>query len=140
VRREIKALAEFCAALACVFLVALPDCAWAGKSRGGGGHGGAAHSGSRHHHHYRGYGGLFIGGGFAYGWPYSYGLYPFWESVEQSWPLLYIEQFPGSPTPETQGWIHCPANDASYPEVTDCPGGWQRIIPYAKTPEPPSAP
>ena len=38
------------------------------------------------------------------------------------------ELFDGTPTPQTQGDIFCPSQNAYYPDVKDCPNGWQRII------------
>ena len=32
------------------------------------------------------------------------------------------------PCTQTPGEIYCPSKQAYYPEVPDCPNGWQRII------------
>jgi hypothetical protein len=39
-----------------------------------------------------------------------------------------VEKFEGAPTPETQGDIFCPDRGAYYPDVKECPGGWQRVF------------
>jgi hypothetical protein len=44
-------------------------------------------------------------------------------------PPVYIEQYPGTPQPQTQYWYFCPNAGAYYPEVQSCPGGWQRTLP-----------
>ncbi len=133
---------SFVVVLAVASLIALPDVAWAGHGGHGGGHGGGAHSGGSHsgqgHHH--GHGGLFVGAALFYPWPYSYGFYPVWENDQPQGLVVYVEQFPGVPTPETKGWIYCPAKAASYPEVVDCPGGWQRVIPQEQATSPTPAP
>ena len=43
-------------------------------------------------------------------------------------PVTYIEQYHGTPTPDTQDWIVCPASGGTYPNVTECPGGWARVV------------
>lgn len=43
-------------------------------------------------------------------------------------PVVYVEQFAGTPTPDTQGEIYCAERNAHYPEVAECPGGWQRVF------------
>ena len=131
-----KLAVNFFVVLAAVSLIALPDLAWGrGGGHGGGGHSGGSHSG--HHHH--GYGAVFIGGALLYPWPYSYGFYPLWDDLEPLGPVVYVEQFTGTPTPETKDWIYCPAKAASYPDVTECPGGWQRVITQGQaTPQAPA--
>jgi hypothetical protein len=123
-----KAVVSIVAALATASLLALPDEAWAG--RGGGRHGGGKQSGSRsghsHHHVHRS---VLIGGALFYPWPYSYYFQPLLPEIQEPWPVVYVEQFPGTPTPDTKDWIYCPGKAASYPDVTECPGGWQRVIP-----------
>lgn len=81
---------------------------------------------------------MFVGGALLYPWPYSYGFYPLWSDLEPPMPVFYVEQFTGVPTPETGDWIYCPGRAAWYPEVTECPGGWQRVIPQeqARPPAP----
>ena len=106
-----------------------------------GGHGSGAHSsgargGFHHHHGARFAGGFFVGAPFGYQYypyypyyvyappPYYYG--PDYTKPQYELPTIYVEKFEGTPTPETQGDIFCPDQGAYYPDVNDCPGGWQR--------------
>jgi hypothetical protein len=101
-------------------IVAAPENAWAGKGRGGG-HRSGARSGPVHHHrHSHFHGAFFFGTPFWYPRPY-YAYSPA--------PLIYVEQYPGEPTPGTRDVIFCPNRNAYYPDATDCPGGWARVIP-----------
>ena len=115
-------------------LAALPDvaCAKGHAGHGTGGHGGGAHSGQGHNHHHYGRGAVFVGGALFYPSPYSYGFYPLRNDLQPPGPIIYIEQFTETPTPDTQDWIYCPEKAASYPEVTECPGGWQRVFPQGQ--------
>ena len=61
---------------------------------------------------------------YYYGGPYYYG--PTYEATAQP-PSLYIEKFDGQPSADA-GELYCPALAAHYPDVQDCPSGWQRII------------
>ncbi len=124
-------------AAAALTIVAAPNGAWAGKH--GGGHGSGAHSsGARGGFHHR----ASFGGGFFIGAPFGYQYYPYYpyyhyalppyyygpdySKPQYDLPTVYVEKFEGAPTPETQGDIFCPDRGAYYPEVEDCPGGWQR--------------
>ncbi len=136
-------------AAAALAIVAAPNGTWAGE--GGGGHGSGAHSsggrgsgahssgargGFHHHHGARFAGGFFVGAPFGYQYypyypyyvyappPYYYG--PDYTKPQNELPTIYVEKFEGTPTPETQGDIFCPDQGAYYPDVKDCPGGWQR--------------
>jgi hypothetical protein len=111
-------------------LAALPDAARAKGHAGhaSGGHGGS-HSGQGHHF---GRGAVFVGGALFYPSPYSYGFYPLRDDLQPPGPIIYIEQFTETPTPDTKDWIYCPEKAASYPEVTECPGGWQRVFPQGQ--------
>jgi len=110
-------------------------------ARSSGGHGSGAHSsgargGFHHHHGARFAGGFFVGAPFGYQYypyypyyvyappPYYYG--PDYTKPQNELPTIYVEKFEGTPTPETQGDIFCPDQGAYYPDVKDCPGGWQR--------------
>ena len=122
-------------AAAAVSIVAAPNGAWAGK-RGGGHASGAHSSGAGGGFHHSAGGGFFIGAPFGYQYypyypyyhyappPYYYG--PDYGKPRYDLPTVYVEKFEGAPTPETQGDIFCPDRGAYYPEVQDCPGGWQR--------------
>jgi len=71
--------------------------------------------------------GTFIGGPYWYGYPpppYYYG--PMYQATNVP-PTVYVEKFDGTPSTGA-GEIYCPALDAHYPEVQDCPNGWQRVI------------
>jgi hypothetical protein len=97
---------------------------WARGHGGGGGHHSGKSAGRSHHH---GAGAtFFVGAEYFLPAPYYYG-----PDYAERWtpPAAYVEKFEGTPTPETQDWIFCPSRGASYPDVTDCPGGWERVIP-----------
>ncbi len=73
----------------------------------------------------------------AYGYPYPYPppyFYgPDYSRAHYTPPTVYVEKFEGTPTPQTHDEIFCPDKGAHYPEVRDCPGGWQRVIRYPET-------
>jgi hypothetical protein len=138
------------AALATVALVAADD-AWSARSgaRGGARAGFAAGGASRaafgfrratpmpsgftHHHHGRAV--FFVGAPFLF-WSWPYGYYyappPYYYGPDyiarEAMPPVYVEKFDGTPTPQTPGEIYCPSLQAYYPDLQDCPNGWQRII------------
>ena len=129
-----------------------------------GNNGGGARAGFPHHHHPRFYGAFYFGSPFGYpyysdpffygmnpyyrgwppyyGWPpYGYGWPPYYYGLEYDQPqydpaAVYIEKFAEIPSPETKGEIYCPDRSAHYPDVQDCPGGWQRVFrpPQASAP------
>lgn len=120
----------------------LANDSWAGRGGGHGGHGGrSAAAGASHyhgshgyyHHHYSHGSAFFIGGTY---WPYfppPYYYPPGYYAPGYGVPYrdpgtVYVERFDGTPTPETEGEIFCPSAGAYYPDVSDCPGGWQRVI------------
>ena len=78
---------------------------------------------------------IFIGAPF-YFWSWPYGYYylppPYYYGPDYvaryDLPQIYVEKFDGIQTPQTQGEIFCPSANAYYPDVKDCPNGWQRII------------
>ncbi len=123
-------------------IAAAPERTWAG-GRGGGGHGsgggghGSGAGGGHHHHHARFHGGGFVGAPFwspYYPCPYYYyGPPPYYYGPDYGLPQyappsVYVEKFEGMPTPETQGEIFCADRGAYYPDVQDCPAGWQRVF------------
>ncbi len=78
---------------------------------------------------------IFIGAPFLFwSWPYGYTYLPppYYYGPDylphQNLPDVYIEKFEGTLTPDTPGEIYCPSRSAYYPDVQDCPGGWQRVI------------
>jgi hypothetical protein len=93
-------------------------------------------TGSSHpRHHHRGRAVIFIGAPFLFwAWPYGYTYLPppyYYGpdfSAHENLPDVYVEKFDGTPTPDTPGEIYCPSKSAYYPDVQDCPGGWQRLI------------
>jgi hypothetical protein len=99
-----------------ILVLALPEAAWA-RGRG------------FHHHRHRTFfvGAFFIGPPMWYAYhpgPYYYG--PAYEA-NMAPPSVYVEKFDGTPS-STDGEIYCPQLDRHYPEVKECPGGWQRVI------------
>jgi hypothetical protein len=123
-------------AVAALTIAATPEGAWPG-GRGGGGHGRGARGG--HHHHARSFGGFFVGAP-LYPYPYYYyGSPPYYYGYGQPQyapASVYVEKFEGTPTSETQGEVFCADREAYYPDVHDCPGGWQRVFraPQASAP------
>jgi hypothetical protein len=130
-----------CAALA----LATADAAWAhGRSGGGSGRGFSGHSG--HSGHFAGQPGahrgahfhsrVFIGGAIIaapifYPPPYYYAPAPAYYYPP---PPMYIEQLPQVAPQSQQYWYYCPAARAYYPYVSECAGGWQRVLPNTQSP------
>ena len=89
-----------------------------------------------HHHRHRVFvGAFFIAPPVWYAYhpgPYYYG--PGFETTNIP-PSVYIEKFEGTPNSES-GDIYCPQENQYYPEVQDCPNGWQRVIRPAEQPAP----
>jgi hypothetical protein len=105
-------------------ILAAPDDAWAGRGRGSG-HRSGARSAPVHHHHPHFHGSFFLGTPFWVPRPYyAYPALPYLVS-----PPTYVERYGGEPTPDTRDVIFCPNRNAYYPDATDCPGGWARVIP-----------
>jgi len=69
--------------------------------------------------------GTFYGGPYWYGSP-TYYYAPLYLPTSVP-PSVYVEKYEGTPSEEV-GEIYCPALDAHYPDVQDCPSGWQRVI------------
>jgi len=103
--------------LALVALVlALPDDAWAQKR------------GVFHHPRHR----VFVGSAFYFGPPmwYAYPAPYYYAPVfiaAEAQPSVYVEKFDGTPSADA-GEIYCPSLGEHYPDVQECPNGWQRII------------
>ena len=78
---------------------------------------------------------IFVGAPFIY-WSWPYGYYylppPYYYGPDyvarEELPPVYVERFDGQPTPQTPGDIFCPGENAYYPDVQQCPSGWQRIL------------
>ena len=87
------------------------------------------------HHFHRGRAVIFVGAPFLF-WSWPYGYYyappPYYYGPDyvarEQLPEVYVEKFDGTPTAQTPGDIWCPGKQAYYPDVQDCPNGWQRII------------
>jgi len=119
----------------------------AGAGHGGGGHvGGYSHGGGYGHGgHGRGFGygvGVGIALGLPFYWPSYYpGYYPYayaapayaYPTPDYAYPAPayaggYVEQgYAAAPPAPQQDWYFCPASNAYYPYVQECPGGWQRV-------------
>jgi hypothetical protein len=68
----------------------------------------------------------FIGGGAIAAPLYSYGPY-------YAYSAPYYSYAPGYAAPAAAPgyWYYCPAYQAYYPYVEDCPGGWQPVAPQS---------
>lgn len=77
---------------------------------------------SHGHHHHR----VFVGGGFAFGYPWGWWgpppPYYYYPVPRES--VTYIEQ--GEPE---RWWYYCEASTGYYPYVRECPTGWERVAP-----------
>lgn len=88
-----------------------------------------------HRHHHDGRAVIFVGAPFLF-WSWPYGYYyappPYYYGPDyvsrDEFPGVYVEKFDGTPTPQTPGEIYCPSKQEYYPDVQDCPNGWQRVI------------
>ena len=124
-------------AVVAVFALGIVADSWAGgRGRGSG----RSHSGSRpgiaHHHHPHFVGRpLFLGVPLVL--PGAYYYYPPPPPYYNPPAPVYIEQYPGTPSPQTRDWFYCPNKGAYYPYVKDCPGGWQRVLPQQPAEPPP---
>ena len=51
-------------------------------------------------------------------------------------PPVYVEQgaAPAAPAEQTYYWYYCADSQTYYPYVSECPGGWQQVVP--ETPPP----
>jgi hypothetical protein len=101
-----------------------------GGSHGGGHHSGGHHSGGGHHGHgSRWHPGAFAGGGvFGLGYYYSPSYYYAWPVEIPYSPPGYIEQ--------GTDLYYCTSAQSYYPDVKECPEGWQAITPEPTPPSP----
>ncbi len=87
----------------------------------------AGRGGHPHYHHHP----VFFGSAFYFGapwYPYPYPAYYYYvPQVSNEPPPVYVEKFEGKPD-ENSGEIYCPSLAEYYPDVQECPNGWQRII------------
>ena len=106
-------------------------------SRSGSGHGGghaARHSGAHSHGHYRhhnhGSRVVVVGSAFyGYGYPGYYYPPALYNYAPPPAPV-YIEQGPAGAQGES---YYCPQFRAYYPQVQQCPGGWQGVAPQPRS-------
>lgn len=120
------------------------------------------HGGGHHHDHWAGHhhhGGWGLGPGLGFGPGFGFGgfggvgfmqpLYPFpyyaySPAVARPAPPVYIQQQnagQSAPDSQTSFWHYCRAPEGYYPEVRDCPDGWQQVAPQpAPQPPPPQLP
>ncbi|WP_374087736.1 hypothetical protein [Methylomicrobium lacus] len=61
--------------------------------------------------------------------PYPYQPYYYPPAYQLPVPPAYIEPR-RNPAYGAQNWSYCPSADGYYPNVTDCPEGWQSVRPY----------
>ena len=76
-----------------------------------------------HQGHFRSH--VFVGIGFD---PFWYPWYYYPPSVVYSSPPVYVEQGQ-SPAPSVNYWYYCAESGRYYPYITECPGGWQQVVP-----------
>jgi hypothetical protein len=113
---------------------------------GHGGHGGHGHGhhGGRHHHHHSyggwpawGFGPAFGFGAFGYMPPYYPPAYYGYPPAAGRFvpPPVYIERKDvAQPANQAQGnfWHYCRSAEGYYPQVKECPDGWEQVAPQAK--------
>ncbi len=85
-------------------------------------------------HHHRARIGVFIGAPLLFApWYYYHQpvYYPAPAVVYPSAPPVYVEQGQeAAPAPRPDAyWYYCPGAKAYYPYVSQCAGGWQRVLP-----------
>jgi hypothetical protein len=117
-----------------------------GGFHGGGGyrHGGGYYGGGGHGHV-----GVFIGAPFFWGpdfyypyaypypYPYPYPYYYYPDDYVSSSPPVYVEQGDEEASPLQPGyWYYCANPPGYYPQVQQCPGGWQPVAPQPPPPPP----
>ena len=120
-------LSPVLASFSCAVLLLAAGGSWA-AGPGGGQSGGGHRSGGAHHHGGHSHARVFISAPlFFYPGPYSYYPAPAYSTPVP--PPIYIEQ----PGPAAEYWF-CPGAGGYYPQVTDCPGGWRRVLPAGTGP------
>lgn len=113
-----------CGVVALVLVSTGVGSAWADRGYYGYRHG---YSGARF--------GLVIGAPFS-PWYYPSPYYYSPPVIIEPAPQVYIEQAPVVPPASMQSnyWYYCDASRTYYPYVTECPGGWQRVVPQPPAP------
>ena len=85
------------------------------------------HFHSRHDHFHNH---VFLGIGVG---PFLEPWYFYPPPVVYSPPPVYVEPLPG-PASSGNYWYYCAESDRYYPYVTECPGGWQQVVPIPPGP------
>ena len=105
---------------------------------------GHGHHGRHHHHHHIhpyyggwGFGPAFGFGAFGYMPPYYPPAYYGYPPAAGRFvpPAVYIERKDAPPpATQTQGnfWHYCRSAEGYYPQVKECPDGWEQVAPQAK--------
>ena len=93
------------------------------------------HHGHRHHGHGHAHFGFFFGAPLVWPpwyYPPNYYYYPP-AAVVPSAPPVYIEKGEqgAAPADDAQYWYYCRESEAYYPYVKECPGPWQKVVPYS---------
>lgn len=106
--------------------------AWARGGHGGGHGGGSGHSGGRSgFHHSRSAHGFHGSGSTAYYGTFLAGpVYWLGEPYPPAEPVHYIERSEEELKTDS-AWFYCENDAAYYPYVTNCPGGWVKVAPFA---------
>ena len=120
-----------------------------GQDHDGDGH----HDGQGHHHHdhlivhhhhggwgWPGFGPGFGFGGFGYMPPFYPSYYAYPPLAVQPPPVYIQQQNAAQPAHGSQAnWHYCQASEGYYPEVKECPDGWQQVAPQPPPQPPPPA-
>jgi hypothetical protein len=105
---------------------------------------GHGHHGRHHHHHHLHpyYGGWGFGPAFGFGafgymplYPPAYYAYPPLATGRFAPPAVYIERKDvAPPAAASQGnfWHYCRSAEGYYPQVKECPDGWEQVPPQAQ--------
>lgn len=91
-------------------------------------HGGHGHYG--YHGFYGGHVGVFVGPAFGFNyWPSRYYYYPYPPVAAAPSPPVYIERSNSEAAAQPYYWYRCANPDGYYPYVSQCSGGWQKVVP-----------
>ena len=92
---------------------------------------GVAYGGGGRGRHVAGHGGHFHGrvfiGGVLYA-PFYYLPPPYYAPYYYSPPAQHFEPYPLPSVAQPSYLYYCPEPDAYYPDVEQCPGGWERRV------------
>jgi hypothetical protein len=96
-------------------------------------------SGAWHHEKYKGrFGWWWVAGGTMYF--YEEPVFPYPQEVpEIEYELPADDQSPQEytqePPSDSNYWYYCKDPEGYYPNITDCPDGWMKVVPPPETPE-----